>query len=144
MNKQFTMSMYASAQDLYEAKSKYYMEQCEQLQKENDELKAHVERLRDALATEAEQFKAIRCYTQDGKLAAICADHEDRINKLIEETQAQSLRHIELRIAERQCSELLAQVEEETIGRCILEWREKGYLNRREMQRKYKEQSDED
>lgn len=44
---------------------------------------ARIAELEERLMVEREQFKAIRAYTQDGKLAAICADHEAAIQELL-------------------------------------------------------------
>lgn len=61
-NKQFSMSMYLSAEDLYKAKAKYYQELCESLQESNKALEeenkkhsAKVEKLMDVIADEVSQ-----------------------------------------------------------------------------------------
>jgi len=46
---------------------------------------ARIDALEWRLRIEARQLAAIRMYTQDAKLACICADHESLINKLLEQ-----------------------------------------------------------
>jgi len=99
----------------------------EQLQKENDELKAHIERLRELINGMIAE--------RPGGNYIILTIGVSRLLDALEETPAQSLNHIK------------AQVEEETIERCIEEVdfaldKTTAYWAIRNMIRKYKEQSE--
>lgn len=114
----------------------------EQLQKENDELRAHIERLRSVLKEYANPDNYSEEYVQycagpiNGhggySLTATYVDW-NAAEKALSETPTQSLNHIK------------AQVEEETIERYKARLKIKGYLvasyETDKVPRKYKEQS---